>query len=262
MKSFKELTIAHHHKLPFPSVEVTLKKTGHQLYLQFDSKDNLKEASYSGAIDPWISALCEMITGKSLNSLLKLSWNDWDDYFKADQAYWDLKSEMQEDIIFPAQELLRAALDTYRGRDYLYLEADPLVCRCFGVREKDILKYIKDSEDPTVEGLASATKAGMGCRSCLPQLKRWLFTKSEPHKHYYKSLSRSEWVERIDGALKTFPHALEWRMEIKQFKGNQVIISFQKESVGQKVEEEMGIELQEFLASSVDSDLGFFLIKR
>jgi hypothetical protein len=36
---------------------------------------------------------------------------------------------------------LRSALDIYRGREYLYKEPEALICRCFGVRENDVLDY-------------------------------------------------------------------------------------------------------------------------
>jgi bacterioferritin-associated ferredoxin len=169
-----------------PSVQVSLKATGHVLYLKFDSKDILTSASYTGPIDTWLGSLCSLILGKTLFDMTHLSTQDWDKAFASDQTFWDLKSEIEEDFYFAPLELLRSALDVYRGREYLYKEPEALICRCFGIRENDILDYIRSTDNPTSEGLAKVSKAAMGCRSCVPQITNLLSINSA------KSLAKSD----------------------------------------------------------------------
>lgn len=259
MTKFNELINAFNKPVEFPSVSVT--SGPHTLSLRFDAKDVLLQAGYSGPANPWLSSLCFLARDKSLSELLNFSWKSWEEVFRDDQAFWDLRQEEEEKFIHKAPELLKAALDIYRGREYLYQEESPLVCRCFGIRESDILDHLQNEATPTLETLAGVSKAGMGCRSCVPQLKRWLVIHdAKKMNHFHKEKSHADWLLEIDYMLSCFPKSLEWKMEVQSFKGKNVMISFEKE-VSQKEEEATGKELQEFLAASVDSDLGFFLIR-
>jgi bacterioferritin-associated ferredoxin len=151
-------------------------------------------------------------------------------------------------------------LDIYRGREYLYREASPLICRCFGVRESDVIDLLKTETDPTLEALSKKTRAGMGCRSCVTQLSRWLaINHPQTKSRFYKDRPVVDWMLDIDSALTKFFEGKDWELEIYSFKGQQVIISFNKE-VSQKEEEAMALELQRFLGAEVDGDLGFFLV--
>jgi len=243
-----------------PSVQVSLRTTGHVLYLKFDSKDILTSASYTGPLDTWLGSLCSLILGKSLFDMTHLGTKDWDKAFAQDQTFWDLKSEIEEDLFFVPLELLKSALDIYRGREYLYKEPEALICRCFGVRENDVLDYIRSTKDPTPEGLGAVSKAGMGCRSCVPQLTKWLsINLPKSQARFYKEKPRADWLLEIDDRLQRFPEANEWKMEVESFHGTQVTITFNKK-VSQSEEEEVSVRLQDFLGEALDAELGFFLI--
>lgn len=259
MKKFKDLISSgsYNQKIDFPSVSVTLNL--HSLHLKFDSKDVVLNAGYTGPGNPWMSSLCYLIEGKTLNEISLYNWKTWDIAFKDDQTFWDLRQEEEELFFHAPLELLKASLDIFRGREYLYQEPSPLICRCFGVRETDVVAFLNKQETATLDGFSGETKAGMGCRSCLPQLKRWLVLhESKKFSHHYKNRPISEWLLDIDYMLSCFPKALEWKMEVEKMKGTQVAISFDI-AVSQKEEETVAKELQDFLAAGVDSDLGFFL---
>ena len=262
MISFKEFASGHNLSPTLnPSVQVSLNATGHVLYLKFDSKDILTSATYTGAIDTWLGSLCSLILGKSLFDMTHLSTKDWDQAFASDQTFWDLKSEIEENFYFAPLELLRSALDVYRGREYLYKEPEALICRCFGVRENDILDYIRSTTEPTPEGLAAICKAGMGCRSCVPQITK-CFSQNLPktQPRFYKEKPRADWLLEIDDRLARFPEALEWEMEVESFQGTQVTITFKKK-VSQAEEEVVSAKLQDFLGEALDAGLSFFLIR-
>lgn len=233
--------------------------SAHTLALRFDQQDRVVDAAYLGKADPWLSSMCQLVLGKSLPQVTHLDLSIWDQAFQQDQTYWDLKLEIQDDVFIPPLELLKAAIDIYKGREYLYQEASPLICRCFGVREADVLNHMHQEKEPSLESLSKQTKAGMGCRSCVPQLKRWLkVTPDKAGPHFFKEKSRAEWILDIDEALRDFPEARFWQMEVLSFKRNQVIIGYQYD-VSQQGLEEVSTKLQRYLASVVDSDLGFFL---
>jgi bacterioferritin-associated ferredoxin len=259
MKKFKDLLSerAFNRPIEMPSVSVKLKQ--HTLMLRFDSKDIVLEAGYAGELSPWMSSLCSLVMGKSLSEIAQLNWKHWEEAFKDDQIFWDLKQEEETHFFDEHFELLKASIDIFRGREYLYQEASPLVCRCFGIRESDILEHLQKEGTPTLETLAGVSRAGMGCRSCVPQLKRWLVLhESKKHAHHFKNRPMAEWLLEIDYMLSCFPLAAEWKMEVRGMKKSQVSISFDKE-VNQKEEEKVAKEIQDFLGAALDADLAFFL---
>jgi bacterioferritin-associated ferredoxin len=260
MTSFKELFQANTFKSPLADASVTVSSTcGHQLFLRINSRDIIINATYTGPVDPWFASLCYLLINQNIDQALSMNLSRWDQAFQADQFYWDLKQEHQDDIFFPALELLKVALDVYQGKEHLYLPASPLVCRCFGVRESDVLHQLQSDPKLTLTALAAKTKAGMGCRSCVPQLQRWLEgADARPVSRYYKQKSRADWILEIDEALKDFPDALPWQMQVESFSAQQVIISYEQDISQARLEEVSG-KLQRYLASVVDSDLGFFL---
>lgn len=259
MKKFKDLLFhsAYNRPLDFPSVSASLGE--HTLSIRFDAKDIVVNAGYTGKVDPWYSSLCFLIEGKSLSEISRFSWEEWKRVFREDQDFWETFEGEEEKFFHHPLELLKACLDIFRGREYLYEEASPLVCRCFGIRESDILEHLQTNENPTLETLAGVSKAGMGCRSCMPQLKRW-FTLHESKKfsHYFKNRPVAEWLLDIEEALNRFPESKDWKMEVQGLKGRQVSISFEKD-VSQNEEETTGKELQLFLGEAVDPELAFFL---
>jgi bacterioferritin-associated ferredoxin len=260
MKRFREIFSngSYHGPLEESSSTVTL-EDGHSLHLLFNSKDFIVKARYEGKIDPWWGSLCYLLEGSTLEEALHFSWKDWEESFAQDQLFWDLRQEQLTNFFFYPLEALRSALDLYRGKEYLYRPSSSLICRCFGVREKDVLDCLRSEENLTLEVLAEKTKAGMGCRSCTPQISRWLAISQTPsHKRFHKERSLAEWALDIDSALNRFPHKYEWKLEVESLKGNQVIISFDREAQ-QDEEERLSIELQRFLGVEVDGDFGFFL---
>ncbi len=259
MKSFKETSESDsfHEAVFVPSVSLAFGT--HTLNLKFDSKDLLTDLGYSGPQNPWLSSLGQLSVGKTLNKLLQLNSKDWDESFKQDQFYWEVKGEVEEQIFFKAMEVFMATLNQYRGRSDLYKEASPLICRCFGVREDDVLKHLKNEKAATLETLAASSQAGQGCRSCVPQLKRsLLILHTDARERVYKNRSIADWLLEIDYMLSCFPDSHDWNMKVESLRNRQVVLSYDKK-VSQKEEEMMGIELQRFLSAGVDDGLAFFL---
>jgi assimilatory nitrate reductase catalytic subunit len=48
------------------------------------------------------------------------------------------------------------------------------VCACFGVGEKTILHAIQTKGLKSVEEVGACLKAGTGCGSCVPEIRRYL----------------------------------------------------------------------------------------
>jgi bacterioferritin-associated ferredoxin len=255
MTGFKSFLHSHRGPLSDSNARVTL--SGTTLSLRLDSHDKIISASYEGPSDIWMGSLCEILKEMSLAEARFVDLRHWELVWKDDQFFWDMKLEVSDKIFFAPLELLHAALDVYQGKEFLYRDESPLICRCFGVREKDVVEFLQTAKDPTLDELLKRTKAGMGCRSCVPQLRRW-FTGENEKSRLYKSRPIADWVLQIDHELQHFPEAKSWNMNVESMKGNTVIISHDY-SCSQRAEEETGKKLQGFLGSAVDADLVFFL---
>lgn len=224
-----------------PSVSLT--HGGTTLHLRIDSSDIIVSAVVEGREDSELRELCKKLPDLSIDEARKLT-----------------PPGNSEQVFSSSFELLHAALDVFRGREFLYHECSPLICRCFGVRERDVVAFLNSSENPTLEALTLETSAGMGCRSCVPDLRRMLQVPDEKASRLYKNRPVAQWLEEIDGALKLFPRALPWDMHIEGMKGNAVTITFSAEAPQADVEE-TGRKLQGFLAGAVDPGLAFFLVR-
>jgi assimilatory nitrate reductase catalytic subunit len=53
-------------------------------------------------------------------------------------------------------------------------EKDHIICSCFNVGTKKILKEIKEQNLTTTEEITEALQAGSNCGSCIPELKALL----------------------------------------------------------------------------------------
>jgi bacterioferritin-associated ferredoxin len=247
-----------------PSLEVlersTVSLTSEEttLHLLIDKKDLITKALYSGPHDPLAASLAHLIVGRSINEASHLGKAIWEDAFREDESFWEYFAEESDELFNKPLELLKATIDLYLGREHLYEDSSPLVCLCFGIREADIVHHLKTHIAPTLATLQAAYRVGMGCRSCLPQVKRYLSLHAPAKDRYFKERSRSSWILQADQLLKTFEGSKEWGMEIESFKGKQMVISYQRAST-QKEVEEMSKKVQLFFAGALDADLAFFL---
>lgn len=104
------------------------------------------------------SALTEMIKGLTLAEAEKISNEDIADYLGG------LPREKMHCSVM-GREALEAAIANYRGVILPAAEGE-IVCECFGVTDREILRVVKESNLRTVEEVTNFTKAGGGCGNC------------------------------------------------------------------------------------------------
>lgn len=228
-----------------PSVELD-STSGHRLAITFDSKENVVDAGYVGQTSLELATLCELIRGKNINQLLDLSKDDWRKVWGDDPFFSEFWNEKENEVFFFPLELLRATLDQYRGREYLYQNSVPIVCRCFGLTENEI-----------IEGGAK-TRAGMGCRSCRHEVNLLLQNKVERNKRFIKGKSTADWLLLVDEKLSDYRFSEELGMQVEGIKHSGIIISYRKE-ITQIEEEKISRELQSFFDEALGGDFSFFL---
>jgi NifU-like protein len=65
------------------------------------------------------------------------------------------------------KEALEAAIANYRGEAPVKEEFE-IVCKCFGITDKEIERVVRENRLTTIEQVTDYTKAGGGCQACHP----------------------------------------------------------------------------------------------
>lgn len=106
------------------------------------------------------SALTEMIKGKSVEEASTVTNRDIANYLGG-------LPEQKMHCSVMGREALDAAIAYYRGerRGARSLNGE-VVCKCYGVTEKEIRRVAMENNLSTIEDVTNYTKAGGGCGSC------------------------------------------------------------------------------------------------
>jgi NifU-like protein len=109
------------------------------------------------------SALTEMAKGKTVEEAGKITNRDIAKYLGG------LPEEKMHCSVM-GREALAAAIADYRG-EKVEKEEFEIVCKCFGITDKEIERAVRENNLHTVEQVTHYTKAGGGCESCHPKIE-------------------------------------------------------------------------------------------
>jgi len=109
------------------------------------------------------SALTEIIKGKTLEEAEKVTNQDIAKYLGG------LPEEKMHCSVM-GREALQAAIANYRGQE-IKKEEFEIICKCFGITDKEIERAIRENDLRTVEQVTYYTKAGGGCAQCHPKIE-------------------------------------------------------------------------------------------
>jgi NifU-like protein len=109
------------------------------------------------------SALTEIIKGMTLEEAEKVTNQDIAKYLGG------LPEEKMHCSVM-GREALEVAIANYRG-EKVKKEDFEIVCNCFGVTDREIIKAIRENDLKTVEQVTYYTKAGGGCAQCHPKIE-------------------------------------------------------------------------------------------
>ena len=127
-------------------------------------------------------ALTEMIKGMTLEEASKVTNKDIADYLGG------LPEEKMHCSVM-GMEALEAAIANYRGAPLQkqMVGEEKIICKCFSVTDRKIIRVIKENNLKTVEQVTNYTKAGGGCGKCKPEIEKLLreFWGKEATKQIY-----------------------------------------------------------------------------
>ena len=109
------------------------------------------------------SALTEIIKGMTLEEAERITNQDIANYLGG------LPEEKMHCSVM-GREALEAAIANYRGQKVVKEDFE-IICKCFGVTDREIIKAIRENDLSTVEQVTYYTKAGGGCGQCHPKIE-------------------------------------------------------------------------------------------
>lgn len=129
------------------------------------------------------SALTEMIKGMAIDEAVKVTNKDIADYLGG------LPAEKMHCSVM-GMEALEAAIANYKGAPPKkeMVGEEKVICKCFSVTDKKIIRTIKENNLRSVEEVTNYTKAGGGCGKCKPEIEKLLkeFWDKEASKEIYQ----------------------------------------------------------------------------
>lgn len=146
------------------------------------------------------SALTEIIKGMTLEEAEKVTNQDIANYLGG------LPEEKMHCSVM-GREALESAIANYRGQKVVKEDFE-IVCKCFGVTDREIIKAIRENNLKTVEQVTYYTKAGGGCGQCHPKIEAIIETvrkemekEAPPPKPEKKKLTNIQKIKMIEETL-------------------------------------------------------------
>lgn len=135
---------------------------------KLDENKRIKEAKFKtfgcGSAIASASVLTEIVIGKTLEEADKITNKDLANHLDG------LPQEKMHCSVM-GREALEAAIADYRGIDIKKQLEGEVICKCFGITDKEIERVIKENQLSTVAEVTHYTKAGGGCESCHPKIE-------------------------------------------------------------------------------------------
>jgi NifU-like protein len=174
------------------------------------------------------SALTEIIKGMTLEEAEKVTNQDIASHLGG------LPEEKMHCSVM-GREALDVAIANYRGQKVVKEDFE-VVCKCFGVTDREISKAIRENDLKTVEQVTYYTKAGGGCTKCHPkieaiieQVRKEMKKEAPPVKPERKKLTNIQKIKLIEDTLgREIVPALKadgGDLELVDIEGNKVYVA-------------------------------------
>jgi NifU-like protein len=146
------------------------------------------------------SALTEIIKGMTLDEAAKVTNQDIANYLGG------LPEEKMHCSVM-GREALETAIANFRGQKVMKEDFE-VICNCFGVTDREIIKAVRENNLKTVDQITYYTKAGGGCGQCHPKIeaiiekvRKEMEKEAPPPKPEKKKLTNIQKIKMIEETL-------------------------------------------------------------
>jgi len=175
------------------------------------------------------SVLTEMLKGKTIEEASVITNKDI-----AEELGGLPEQKMHCSVM--GREALEAAIENYRsGGTVKHKLEGKVVCKCFGVTDKEIERVVRENDLTTVEEVTNYCKAGGGCGSCKGQIEEIIenVRSKAAKKVESRSLGKLTNIEKIqliqqtiDEQVRPALQAHEGDIDLIDVEGDKVIVAF------------------------------------
>ncbi|HEX2957945.1 MAG TPA: Fe-S cluster assembly protein NifU [Chitinispirillaceae bacterium] len=176
-----------------------------RLTFKLDDSGRVKDIKFKtfgcGSAIASASALTEMCMGKTLDEIRQIT-----NKHIADELGGLPKEKMHCSVM--GQEALEAAITYYETGGKVAIPPEKegtVVCVCFGVTDKEIIKAVTDNNCKTVDDITNYTKAGGACGNCKDSIQRIInetLGQSNAAEQPKKKLTLLQKIDRVREVLK------------------------------------------------------------
>ena len=201
---------------------------------KLDENKRIKEAKFKtfgcGSAIASASVLTEIVIGKTLEEADKITNKDLANHLDG------LPQEKMHCSVM-GREALEAAIADYRGIDIKKQLEGEVICKCFGITDKEIERVIKENQLSTVAEVTHYTKAGGGCESCHPKIEE-IISKVEgkvskkpapekiPQKQKLTNIQKMKLIEEtIEREIRPALRTDGGDIDLVDIEGNKVIVT-------------------------------------
>ncbi len=201
---------------------------------KLDKNKIIKDAKFKtfgcGSAIASASVLTEMVLGKTIEEAEKITNRDIADYLGG------LPEEKMHCSVM-GREALEAAIANSRGIDIKKQLEGEVICKCFGITDKELERVIKENQLSTVSDVTHYTKAGGGCETCHPRIEEIIskiqgkapkapVEKIIPKKQKLTNIERMKLIEEtIEREIRPALRTDGGDIDLVDIEGNKVIVT-------------------------------------
>lgn len=201
---------------------------------KLDENKKIKEAKFQtfgcGSAIASASVLTEVVIGKTLEEAEKITNRDIANYL-------DGLPEEKMHCSVMGREALEAAIANSRGIDIKKELEGEVICKCFGITDKELERVIKENQLSSVADVTHYTKAGGGCESCHPKIEDIIskvkgevrkkpVEKKIPQKGKLTNIQRMKLIEEtIEREIRPALRTDGGDIDLVDIEGNKVIVT-------------------------------------
>lgn len=174
------------------------------LYLKIDENNLITDAKFQtfgcGSAVASSSVLTEMVIGKTVEEAKKITNKD------IAEALGGLPEQKLHCSVM-GRDALEDAIEKFTG--VKHVEEDPIICKCFEVRESHLRNLIRENNLDTIEKIQNYTKACSACQHCREDIEKIMreelhLQKQEEEKIQETPLTKTQIILKVNKVLENY----------------------------------------------------------